>query len=60
MFCQALLLERLTQASMVTPAVAFKALEWGTLTMSLTPSKETAVFASAVSTPVCPSVTPFW
>ena len=60
MFCQAPVLVRLTQASMVTPLVAFKEVEWGTLTMSLTPSKEAAVFASAASAPVCPSVTPFW
>ena len=41
------------------PEVALSELEEGTLTMSSTPSNAAALFASAVSAPGCPSVTPF-
>ena len=59
MFCQAPVLLRFTHASTVTPVVAFSELEEGTLTMSSTPSNETALLVSAVSAPGWPSVTPF-
>ena len=60
MFCQTPVVLRLTQASTVTADVAFRDAEDGTVTMSLTPSKEVAVLVSVASAPGCPSVTPFW
>src|SRR5215207_1656060 len=60
MFCHAPLRVRFTHASTVTPVVALSDADDGTVTMSSTPSKEAAVFVSAVRAPCCPRTTPFW